>query len=209
MSFLSLPAGAAARPLIVGIGAPTDLRVVLPSVLFRQGMEARTAAGVFVWDAASVAVDDGVSVIKPNDIAPANPGRWLIFPPVAVPEPYRFLLAGVFSGVPVPAFFDPPELVINPYAPRTLKRVSMVRRTAGTAGATSIQISRNGALVLAAPLSVTAAAGAYATATTIAFVPGEEVFGPANIIDCVLLTTETFFAGPNPGPEGLRVLLEF
>ena len=32
---------------------------------------------VYQWDGASTAADDGITVIKPNSIAPANPGRWV------------------------------------------------------------------------------------------------------------------------------------
>ena len=33
--------------------------------------------GIYVFDAASTDTDDDTSIIKPNDIAPASPGRWI------------------------------------------------------------------------------------------------------------------------------------
>ena len=49
-------------------------------------MRAETAAGQFAWNAVSLTADDGVTVIKPDDLAPSAPGRWLkIVPPAPVP----------------------------------------------------------------------------------------------------------------------------
>jgi hypothetical protein len=44
------------------------------------GLLARNDAlggGLFFFDGASVAVDDGISVIQPNSIIGAAPGRWI------------------------------------------------------------------------------------------------------------------------------------
>jgi hypothetical protein len=56
--------------------------------------------GIFYWSATSVATDDGVTVIKPNAILPANPGRYL-----RQANTYgtagTFILTGLgFSGTP-------------------------------------------------------------------------------------------------------------
>src|SRR3990167_1821384 len=66
------------RPLLVAADAPT-LRAVA-SNLFSQGMVSRVIgiATVFDWDPASLAVDDGMTVIKPNDIPALSPGRWIL-----------------------------------------------------------------------------------------------------------------------------------
>jgi hypothetical protein len=78
MSYLSLPAGAVARPLISGVATAAGLRAVAPSAMFGQGITATvTGLGTFAFDTASLAVDNGTTVIKPNDILVGNPGRWL------------------------------------------------------------------------------------------------------------------------------------
>lgn len=213
MSFLTLPVGIAARPQIVGASIPTALRNVLPSSLFVAGMEAfvaSTAPRKFVWDAVSVAADDGATIIKPSDVAGPDPGRWILQSvSVFYAEPYVFDLSGVYSGAAVPGFWTPPRLVLPGSAPRTLQRVFLFRRTAGTAGSTTVQLYRNGNPVLAAALSVTAGAGDYAAATTAAFNPGENVFNALDYIEPELQAVETHKPGPPPGPEGLTLALLF
>lgn len=39
--------------------------------------------GVFIWDASSLAADDGISVIRPNDRTPLQAGRWIASPNVS------------------------------------------------------------------------------------------------------------------------------
>lgn len=78
MSYLSLPSGAVARPLISGVTNAAGLRSVAPSTTFGQGITAVVAGlGTFAFDTASLAVDNGTTVIKPNDVLVGNPGRWL------------------------------------------------------------------------------------------------------------------------------------
>jgi len=78
MSYLSLPSGAVARPLISGVTNAAGLRAVAPSASFGQGITTVVAGlGAFAFDTASLAVDNGTTVIKPNDILVGNPGRWL------------------------------------------------------------------------------------------------------------------------------------
>lgn len=208
MSYLS---GCPARPTLLPANV-VQLRAAAPSALFVDAMEAVLpgAASVYRWDPASTTADDGSLVIKPNDVAPADPGRWLIVtPPGITAEPYSFCIAGVYSAAAVPAYFDPPMLVIPPAAPRTLFRVWMIRRTAGLAGSTTIQLYRNGNPILVTPLSIAAASGDNAGAQTVIFNPGEDVFAATDIIECELQAVESYKAGPPPGPEGLRVLLQF
>jgi len=207
VTYLSLPAGLAARPTILG-GIPTDLRAVLPSALFVRGMEARTTTTTFAWSAVSVAADDGVTVIKPNDIAPLDPGRWLLAPATTAPPgsgELHFTLSGEYSGAVVPAFFDPPYVAIAGF---TVAFVQLVRRTAGTAGFTEIDVLKNGVTILAAPpVKVTAAMGDDVSFFSNSFVPGQDIFLPTDRLDVVLSAVETFDAGPPAGPEGLRVVI--
>jgi hypothetical protein len=55
-----------------------DLRA-LPSANMENGeLYAVADAGLYAFDTASVAVDDGVTVLKPNDLSPLQAGRWLL-----------------------------------------------------------------------------------------------------------------------------------
>lgn len=56
-----------------------DLRD-LPSYNFRDGdlYGVRTVAGLYSWEADSLAVDDGAMVIKPDDLTPLQAGRWIL-----------------------------------------------------------------------------------------------------------------------------------
>lgn len=175
-----------------------------------QALVTSTAPRAFVWDATSVAADDGATVIKPNDIAGPNPGRWVLESASSFyAEPYVFDLSGVYSSAAVPGFWTPPRFVLPGSAPRTLQRVFLFRRTAGTAGSTTVQLYRNGNPVLAAPLSVTAGAGDYAAATTATFNFGEDVFAVLDYIEPELQAVETHKPGPPSGPEGLTMALLF
>lgn len=173
-------------------------------------MDADTPAGAYRWDATSLLADNGTTVLRPLDVPALDPGRWLYVPPPAgFPEPYEWVIGGVYAAVLVPAYFDAPRLVVPPLAPRTLVRAWLIRRTAGTAGSSSVQVYRNGNPVLAAPLAVTAAAGDNDVQQTTAFNVGEDVFNAIDIIEAQLVTAETFNAGPPPGPDGLRLILQF
>lgn len=55
------------------------------------GIYAETGTPLFWWDPTSLATDDGITIIKPNDIAGGSPGRWTVTPfrggtPNATPE---------------------------------------------------------------------------------------------------------------------------
>lgn len=209
MSYITLPSGAGARPSFYNIGAATNLRTVAPSSVLITGQLAETASGFYRWDSTSVVADNGTTVLRPNDVPAPNPGRWVYQPPaVQTPEPYDWTAEGVYSGAAVPVYLNAPRVVWLP-APRTLQRALLLRRTAGGAGSSAVQVYRNGNPVLTVPLAVTAAAGDYAAAQTTSFQVGQDVFGPLDVIDVQLTSVESFKAGPPPGPEGLRLLLVF
>lgn len=69
-----------ARPMLY---APTAAALrAEPSAKYVQGQQtfvSATGAQLF-WDAASLAVDNGNTIVKPTDILPANPGRFLAIP---------------------------------------------------------------------------------------------------------------------------------
>lgn len=77
MSYFVLPSGSS-RPGFYAIATVADLRAVAPSASFAKGMPAQLAAGTqYTYDTASLAADNGTTVIKPDDVKPADPGRWL------------------------------------------------------------------------------------------------------------------------------------
>lgn len=60
------------------VDTATDLRA-LPSAFIENGaIYIVSAIGVFAYDSASLATDDGITVIKPNDKTPLQAGRWEI-----------------------------------------------------------------------------------------------------------------------------------
>lgn len=52
----------------------------LPSTNFKDGQlyAVGQIGGIYTWDASSLAADDSLSVVKPNDITPIQAGRWLL-----------------------------------------------------------------------------------------------------------------------------------
>lgn len=208
MSFLTLPAGAAARPTIVGVTLVTDIRDILPSSLFVVNMEVVGPTGPFAWDPASLLPDDGATVIRPTDIAALDPGRWI---KLASPTPppgsgaVHFTLSGEFSGAITPGFFDPPLIADVGF---TVAYVHMARRTAGSGGSTRCDVLKNGVTIFSgAPPTIAAAAGDNATDIVSAFTAGMDVFTPGDVLEVQLISTEAFLPGPPPGPEGLRVIV--
>jgi len=212
VTFLSLPAGAVARPTILGLAVAVDLRAVLPSALFADAMQASLAAGAgtFAWDSASVVADDGVNVIKPNDIAPVDPGRWLRLPPPVVPAgagDLHFALSGVYSGAVTPGFFDPPYRCTTGF---TVSSVELFRRTAGSGSSTVIDVLKNGASIFLAPgnrPTVIFGAGDYASNTSAVFAPGANIYAPGDVLEVRLDSVEAYLAAATPGPEGIRVVV--
>lgn len=163
---------------------------------------------VYRFDPASLAADDGVSVIKPNDIAPVDPGRFLIVPTAGaqVPSPTIFALEGgeystidltpVILGAPG-AYVGAPQAVSSA---RTLIGVRLLRRSAGTPGAgseTRLDVLKNGAsifLLVADQPIVTAAAGDYASDFKPPTVPGAANWLLNDVAEVVQRTTETYKA---------------
>lgn len=93
-----------ARPTAIATSA-ANLRTE-PSAKYVQGQLVLVPIAAtptqFSWDAASLAADDGTTVIKPNDIAPLAPGRFLLLPgpPLSIPGIARTLFVdGTFVGI--------------------------------------------------------------------------------------------------------------
>jgi hypothetical protein len=55
----------------------TLLRAFSPSVLLTTGTASYANDGSFKFDWSSLVADDGVNTIKPDDILPSDPGRWI------------------------------------------------------------------------------------------------------------------------------------
>lgn len=206
--------GCPARPTLCAANA-AQLRAAAPSSLFTTAMPAFILGVVYRFDPTSVAVDDGVNVIKPNDIAPIDPGRFLIIPTAGstAPAPTIFTLEGgeystidltdVILGAPG-AYVGAPQAVSSA---RTLLGARLLRRSAGTAGAgseTRLDVLKNGAsiytLIADQPI-VTAAAGDYAVDFKPPTVLGADVWAPNDIAEVVQRTTETYKANVN-FPDG-------
>lgn len=49
------------------------------AVVYDRPNQGATNSGFYLFDAASLDVDDGISIIKPDSIDSADPGRWLKF----------------------------------------------------------------------------------------------------------------------------------
>jgi hypothetical protein len=100
-----------ARPTILAASA-ANLRTE-PSAKFLTGQPALVPIGgaevPFAWDGLSLAADNGTTVIKPNDIAPLSPGRFLIVQAVFIEMPLRQTLYvdGSFVGVSTGSIADP------------------------------------------------------------------------------------------------------
>lgn len=192
-----------------------DFRAAGPSTLFVANAAAIYSGSVFRWDPASLLADDGVSVIKPDDIAVLDPGRWRVLSILStlVPDPFEWALSGVYSAAIVPGFFDPPIVVPSAPAPitnRTCIAAEMVRRTSGLASSTIVDILNNGVSIFAAPANrLTLAAGASPDVNISTTFGAAAVFIAGDVIEARLDSVETFDPGPPLGPEGLRVRLYF
>jgi hypothetical protein len=210
--FFSPAPGIAVRPLVAVNGGPTALRPFGPSSGFATNMLAVVMVGLgpgfFVWDALSTAADDGATVIKPNDVAPGAPGRWVLMSGGSsmAAEAFVFRLEGDYSGAILDGSFDGPMLVISA---RTIARVWLLRRTAGSAGTTRVAVLVNGANIFPAPVNepqVTSSMGDYAIASSTTFVPGSASLVQNDTIEVILRDKEDASAA---GPEGLCVVIEF
>ena len=215
-TFFNQAPGISLRPVVTASGPPIDLRAFGPSDLFAQGMFAMAGGSPFRFDQGSYATDNGTTVIKPDDIDPANGGRWVV-------------IGGGGGGGPLPSIawelsgpygaleehgsahygnFGTPAI---PGGNLTIVAVMMTRRTAGASGNTIVDVLKNGTTIfgsLTKPI-IPAGAGDYATSYINTFDPvGVNVLMPNDMLDVVLFDIET----PNDlgltiGPEGLRVQL--
>lgn len=196
-----------ARPIYVRALA-TQLRPISPDFLVSHQMAWVGSIPLYRWytySAISILPDDGLNVIKPNAIPALSPGRWLLVPNPSTVAEYipPFKLSGVYSAAIVPGFFDPPFYVP---AAMTITSVRLFRRTPGTAGQTTVELHKNGVNILAAPLTLLAAAGPYSSVSTAVFNPvGANILAPGDRLEAVLTAVDTFALGPPQGPEGLSL----
>lgn len=199
--------GCTLRPLLVGVTTPLALRAVEPSSAFIVGMIAMLAPfGVmYEWDPLSTDPDDGSIIIRPNDIAPANPGRWLLLTRgVSAPAPAVFELNGPYNGA-TPGTWVGGPIVCG--TPREISLVTMVRRAAGTGGDTTVDVYLNGSSIFAAAgdrPTVAFGAGDYAISKKAPTLPA--VCASGDIIDVALVDAEL---GGATKPEGLCVIVSF
>jgi len=197
------------RPSI-GAASAAALRATGPSVQFGLSQPAFILGALYRFDPASLAVDDGVSVVKPNDIPALNPGRWLIVPTAGAAGGFvDFELSGVYAAAIVPGTFDP---MWSPKTNATITLIELTRRTAGTAGTTLLDITINGVTLFLLPADqplATAGFGNNVVQYFSIFDPAMVTLVPTDLVECVLQTVETFKLGPPPGPEGLRVRLYY
>lgn len=114
-----------------------------------------------------------------------------------------FRLAGVFGGVSVPGFFDPPFPILTN---RTIAEVGLVRRTAGTSGTTRVDVLVNGTTSIfssdGVKPQVDSTDGDNAQDTRISFTAAASL-SDGDFIDVELETVE------GGSPEGLAVLVRF
>lgn len=196
------------RPNVVGIAIPKDLRAVAPSSLFANGMSAFAVAtgDVFTWDATSVAADDSLTVIKPNDLGVFDPGRWLkltLSGGGGGKAPLLFGLSGPYTDAVVPGTFDPPVLI---EVAATINTVSLLREDAGLAGNTTVDVVVNESSIFALPAdrpTVSFGAGSYAFDVKPPTVGGG-VLNPGDIVEVYLVEKET---GDTERPQGIRVAI--
>ena len=120
----------------------------------------------------------------------------------------EFTMSGEYSSALTPGYFDPPYYCDTVFS---ISAVSMIRRTSGTSGNTSINIIKKTSpidpgtsIFTSPPLTITAGSD-YASVTTNALVAAN--FVPGDIIEVELLSVESYNAGPPEGPEGLRIIL--
>jgi len=51
----------------------------MPAIVYDRPNQGAINSGFYFFDAASLGVDDGISIIKPDSINATDPGRWLKF----------------------------------------------------------------------------------------------------------------------------------
>jgi hypothetical protein len=209
--------GCPARPTFCASNA-AELRAAAPSSLFKPHAPAIIVGTLYRFDPASLAVDDGVNVIKPNDIPLLSPGRWVIVTAAGAqvpPSTFFTLDGGEYSTIDLTDIIlaAPGAYVGSPVAvnsARTLLGCFLTRRAAGTPAVgseTRLDVLKNGAsiftLVADQPI-VTAAAGNYATDFKPPTAAGAALWVLNDRLEVVQRTTELYLANVNfpDGPSG-------
>lgn len=121
------------------------------------------------------------------------------------PLTIRDRVAGQYSGTAVPSLLGVPHLVRSA---RTVQEVSIVRRTAGTAGTTRVDVLVDGVSIFANDgdkPQVTAASGDDASNVTTTILNPNVTAGQR--IDFELETVETVLVGPPAGPADFEVAI--
>lgn len=196
------------RPTVIR-RTPTDLRTTVPDTLI-------DGSPAFIWSpparyyysTSSGVADDGVTVIKPNAILPANPGRWLLLNEASfnTPQP-SFSIDGAEYSAAVPGGFLGNPLYIHTAC--TISAVAVFRRYAGSAGSSAISLLKNGVPIVSG-LGVGFGDGDYAFNSVASFAPpGSNVLTPGDYLEATLDSAEAYNAGPPEGPEGLSVYVLF
>lgn len=137
--------------------------------------------------------------------------RWFKVLERAHSKEQRFSLAGFeYSGVIVPGFFEAPVLI---RVPRLILEVSLIRRTAGTAGTTRLNLLKNGTTIFtnaAAQPQVTAVAGDNAIDVVSADADfADRLLAAGDRFEPQLEEVETFNVGPPEGPEGFELRVRY
>ncbi len=126
---------------------------------------------------------------------------------IAAANEVVFKLSGAYGYLSVPAYIDTSyPVLVN----KTLASATIMRRVAGTAGTTRVDILKNGVSIFALDANkpqVTAASGDYARNSSTTF--NDTSFSGGDYIDIQIDSTETYLAGPPEGPEGIAVILQF
>lgn len=126
-----------------------------------------------------------------------------------IPAEWVFTLSGVYDQALVPGVFDPPRRAATT---RTISRVELVRRTAGAAGTTRLDVKKNGTSIFGSPPlypHVSAIDGDYATVSVATFKEDGATLFAGDILEVSLEETETHLIGPSEGPEGLTLTVFF
>ena len=119
------------------------------------------------------------------------------------------MLDGVYDQARLPGAFDAARYVEDN---RTITGVRLLRRRAGSAGSTVINVTKNGASVFAVlgdqPV-VPAGAGSYASDLKAPTAPGAAACVPGDVLEVYLEQVEDPTVVPGAGPEGIAVVILF
>lgn len=192
---------------VTSVNLATDLRPVNINLLKRFAIAftgINPANAFFYYDLSSLLADNGTSVIKPDAVGGASPGRWIKFSDNSIP-PYRFNASGVYSSIPLPLLLDGPQRVDTN---RVISKVTVTRRYSGTSGNTRVQILKNNIPVFSSALSIPSGAD-YASVSSSSFASlGINALVVGDMIDVQLTGAESYKASPE-GPSGLGIDIFF